>query len=139
MILHILDTDHVSLFQRKHPVVIQRLNEIHSEHLAITIITVEEQIKGRFKLIKQANSSTKLIRAYAALQSSVAYFNTITVLPFDEAASVHYENLRQQKIRIGTQYLRIASIVLSRDGILVTRNRRDFDKIPNLNFEDWSI
>jgi tRNA(fMet)-specific endonuclease VapC len=136
---YIFDTDHVSLFQRKHPVVIQHLNEIHSERLAITIITVEEQIKGRFKLIKQANSSAKLIRAYAALQSSVAYFNTITVLQFDEAANVHYENLRPQKIRIGTQDLRIASIVLSRDGILVTRNRRDFDKIPNLTLEDWSI
>jgi tRNA(fMet)-specific endonuclease VapC len=137
--LHIFDTDHVSLFQRKHPIIIKRLNETHPENLAITIITVEEQIKGRFKLIKQANSSAKLIRAYATLQSSVAYFNTITVLPFNEAANVHYENLRQQKIRIGSQDLRIASIVLSREGILVTRNRRDFDKIPNLTLEDWSI
>ena len=115
------------------------MNETHPENLAITIITVEEQIKGRFKLIKQANSSAKLIRAYAALQSSVVYFNTITVLPFNEAANIHYENLRQQKIRIGTQDLRIASIALSRGNVLVTRNRRDFDKIPNLTMEDWSI
>jgi len=80
MNLYIFDTDHVSLFQRKHPIILKRLNEIHFERLAITIITVEEQIKGRFKLIKQANSTAKLIRAYATLQSSVAYFNTITVL-----------------------------------------------------------
>jgi tRNA(fMet)-specific endonuclease VapC len=139
MILHILDTDHVSLFQRKHPLVMQRLAQVDINHLAVTIITVEEQIRGHFNLIKRANSNTKLIQAYAALQSSVAYFNTITVLPFDEAANVHYENLRQQKIRIGTQDLRIASIVLSKEGILVTRNRRDFDKIPNLTLEDWSI
>ena len=72
--MYILDTDHVSLFQRKHPIIIKRLNEIHPENLAITIITVEEQIKGRFKLIKQANSNAKLVRTYAALQSSVPIY-----------------------------------------------------------------
>ena len=67
MILHVLDTDHVSLFQRKHPTVMQNLVSADPNFLAVTIVTVEEQIKGHFKLIKQANSSVKLIRAYAAL------------------------------------------------------------------------
>jgi tRNA(fMet)-specific endonuclease VapC len=61
------------------------------------------------------------------------------VLPFDDAANAHYESLRQQKIRIGTQDLRIAAIVLSVEGVLVTRNWRDFAKIPHLVLEDWSI
>ncbi len=47
-------------------------------------------------------------------------------------------NLRQQKIRIGTLDLRIASIVLATDGILVTRNFRDFERVPNLKIENWS-
>lgn len=136
---YILDTDHVSLFQRKHPIVARRLAEKHPNSLAVTIITVEEQIKGRFKLIKRANSGTKLIQTYRDLQANVAYFNSIQVLPFDEAANTHYETLRQQKIRIGTQDLRIAAIVLSVKGVLVTRNQRDFGKVPNLTLEDWSI
>jgi tRNA(fMet)-specific endonuclease VapC len=77
MILHVLDTDPVSLFQRKHPFVLQNLVSTDSNFLAVSIVTVEEQIKGHFKLIKQANSSIKLIRAYAALQSGIADFNTI--------------------------------------------------------------
>ncbi|WP_414623214.1 type II toxin-antitoxin system VapC family toxin [Calothrix sp. CCY 0018] len=45
----------------------------------------------------------------------------------------------RQKIRIGTQDLRIASIVISNDGILVTRNQRDFSRVPDLQFEDWTV
>jgi len=51
----------------------------------------------------------------------------------------YYETLRQQKIRIGTQDLRIAAIVLAVKGILVTRNWKDFAKVPDLTLEDWSI
>jgi len=138
MKLYVLDTDHISLFQRQHPIVMQHLDQVNSQQLAVTIITVEEQIKGRFKLIKQANSSIKLIRSYATLQDTVSYFNNITVLPFDDAANNFYEMLCQQKIRIGTYDLRIAAIVLSVNGVLVTRNWRDFSKVPDLSLEDWS-
>jgi len=39
--LYILDTDHVSLFQRQHPVVVQHLAGINANTLAVTIITVD--------------------------------------------------------------------------------------------------
>lgn len=139
MNLYMLDTDHVSLSQRGYPAVLQKMAEVGHHSLAVSIITVEEQIKGRFQLIKRASKGQKLIQAYRDLQANVAYFNTIQVLPFDEAANTHYETLCQQKIHIGTQDLRIAAIVLSVNGILVTRNRRDFGKVPNLTLEDWSI
>lgn len=40
--------------------------------------------------------------------------------------------------RAGTQDLKIAAIVLSVNGILVTRNQRDFARIPGLVIEDWT-
>ncbi len=34
--------------------------------------------------------------------------------------------------------LKIASIAISRGAILVSRNLRDFEGIPNLTVKDWS-
>ncbi len=56
MSLYILDTDHVSLFQRNHSAVVQHLAAVDSLSLAITIVTVEEQMRGYLAVINQATS-----------------------------------------------------------------------------------
>jgi len=139
MSLYILDTDHVSLFQRNHSTVVQHLSAVDSQSLATTIVTVEEQMRGYLAVINQATSGIKLIRADAALQERVTYFNSIQILPFDPVANAGYETLRQQKIRIGTNDLRISAIVLAVNGVLVTRNWKDFAQVPNLELVDWTI
>lgn len=84
-------------------------------------------------------SGDSLVQAYANLGETVKFFENIHVLDFDQEACNHYTELKRQKIRIGTQDLKIASIVLSKPAILVTRNRKDFEKIPNLKIEDWTV
>ncbi len=137
--LWILDTDHISLFQREHPQVVARLSRINPNHRAVTIITVEGQIKGRLKVINDAKTVDSLGKAYVNFRETLEFFNSIHVLDFDQEACNYYTELKRQKIRIGTQDLKIASIVLSQQGILVTRNRKDFEKIANLLIEDWTV
>ena len=138
MPLSILDTDHVSLFQRNHPLVTQRVLGIPGQGLAVTIVTVEEQMRGWLNAIRRASSRVEQITAYARLHGAMEYYRTVQLLDFEDSAYGHFTRLRAQEIRIGTLDLRIASIVLAAGGVLITRNVRDFSQVPGLTLENWS-
>jgi tRNA(fMet)-specific endonuclease VapC len=90
-------------------------------------------------MTRRASSPSELIFAYQNLHVTFDSLKSFSLLDFSPAASNIYASLASQKIRIGTQDLRIAAIALSVEGIIVTRNQRDFGKVPNLMIEDWSI
>lgn len=135
----ILDTDHFSLLQRGNPTIAKRLSKINASQIAITIITAEEQIRGRLNVIRRSQSPDELVLAYQRLKELIEDLNTINVLSFTVEASEILDGLIRQKVRIGTQDLRIAAIAMAVKGIVVTRNRRDFEKVPGLVLEDWTI
>jgi tRNA(fMet)-specific endonuclease VapC len=62
----------------------------------------------------------------------------MTILDFDLAAEMIDQNLRGQRLRLGTQDRRIAAIALANKCILVTRNHSDFGQIPGLILQDWT-
>ena len=136
--MFILDTDHISLFQRRHAAVSARVLATPAVELATTVITAEEQLRGRLARVRRARSDAEVVRTYRSLLATLVYFQTITVLAFDEQGQTIFNRLRAQQPRIGTQDLRIAAIALSQDATLVTRNRQDFAGIPSLQLEDWS-
>jgi tRNA(fMet)-specific endonuclease VapC len=139
MTLWILDTDHISLYQRGDQNVINRLSSANPKNLAVTVISLEEQMYGRLSEIKKATSAISLITAYSRLEITLDYFKSVQVLPFDQNAHTSFESLIRQKLRVGTQDLRIAAIALSVNGIVVTRNQKDFGKVPNLQVENWAV
>jgi tRNA(fMet)-specific endonuclease VapC len=141
MTLWVLDTDSLSLLERGNPKIQERLHQVNVESVAISIITAEEKMKGRLAAINSLSGIERVDRlaiAYRALQSSIEDLQALPILPFSELASSRYRELLQQKIRVGSHDLRIAAIVLSVEGILITRNRRDFDRVPGLQIDDWS-
>ena len=138
---YILDTDCFSLWQQNHPTMVQRV-EVNAENIAVSIVTVEEVIRGRFNVIKKASEPSqtdKLVLAYTRLWDTLDDFKFLNILKFDHNTYTVYTEFRRQRIRIGTQDLRIASIVLANNAILVTRNYRDFSQVPGLVQEDWTI
>lgn len=110
MIQFILDTDHISLYQRQHSVVCHWINATPTTQLAVTIIAFEEQAAGRFAQVQRARNLIELVSAYHLLQEALDYFTKQHVLPFDETAALYFQQLQQQRLRIGTQDLRDWSV-----------------------------
>jgi tRNA(fMet)-specific endonuclease VapC len=137
--LYILDTDHVTLLQHAHPSVRQHAAASAPNTVAVTIITAEEQLRGWLDAVRRHSTTPRQLWAYKGLHDMLLFLNEVEILPFDQAAYDRFAALRQQKIRIGSQDLRIAAITLAVGGILVTRNQRDFAQVPGLTLEDWSI
>jgi tRNA(fMet)-specific endonuclease VapC len=142
MTRYILDTDHLSLYERSHPQVCQRIQQVRQQPAIIlqtTVITLEEQYVGRLRQLQKAKTAEARISTYRRLRLTFEMFTALDVLDYSSEAEQNFQNFRRQGIRIGTQDLRIASITIAEQGILITRNRRDFEKVPGLSIEDWSI
>jgi tRNA(fMet)-specific endonuclease VapC len=142
----ILDTDILSLVQREESPeglrVRARIAQLPvSEIVATTVVTYEEQIQGWFAAMSQARKShhaEREIEIYARLVRHVANYRKITVFPYDRSAANRFEDLKSLALRIGTNDLRIAAIVLTLDATLLSRNLVDFERIPGLRLEDWT-
>jgi tRNA(fMet)-specific endonuclease VapC len=135
----ILDTDHITLYQAAHPIVQRRVNALDDTQLFVTIVSYQEQTSGWLAQIARAQATPKVIRMYQWLQETLQYFAKQRVLPFDERAAQYVQQFQQQRIRVGTRDLRIAAIALANRCTIVTRNRRDFERVPGLPVEDWSV
>lgn len=139
----ILDTDAISFLEREGSTVSQRLRErrtvLSAEHEVVTtIITYEEQTRGWFARLAKARGPEAEIEAYGRLLQHLGAFRHIDVLPYTKSADMHFRRLRALRIRVGSLDLRIAAVVPSHDAILLTRNVRDFGKVPGLRLEDWA-
>jgi tRNA(fMet)-specific endonuclease VapC len=137
--LWILDTDCLSLFQNGQAQLVARVDRLSFEQISTTVITAEEQIRGRLNFVRRAENQRKLSNAYAFLRETILFFQKIQVLEFTPEAEAIYWQLQAQKIRPGSRDLKIAAIALSLDATVVTRNRKDFQQVPDLKFADWSI
>ena len=135
----ILDTDHLTALDRQSAVGgrLERRLESRRAEVCTTIVAVSEQLSGLQALIAQSRKEAELIENYGRLARKLEDLQEFVVLAWTADASGEYKQLRQARIRIGTMDLRIASIALTHDATLLSRNLRDFTKIPNLRVEDW--
>ena len=139
MSLYVLDTDTLSLYQHGDPVVSQHVLDVPSSDLAITIITVEEQVTGWLAALRKAKGAEEIARVYWRLTTTMQFLAGLRILSFTEQAVQRYDDLVKRKLNVGKMDLRIAATALEHGGIVVTRNVRDFRRIPDLTVEDWSV
>ena len=139
----LLDTDHISILQKQagaeFAALIARLAQVPRADLAFCIVSFHEQVLGCNAYIAQAKTPADVVQGYRMFDRVLSAFAAAAVLPFDAKASLVFDALIAKRVRIGTMDLRIASIALSQGLTLLTRNARDFTKVPGLVIEDWTI
>jgi tRNA(fMet)-specific endonuclease VapC len=135
----VLDTDHLVEVDRgsAQGAALQRKLEDVGDEVATTIISAEEQFRGWLAQIRRQRDLHEQIVTYQRLQRRIEFFAAWHLLPWDTEAADILQDLRRQRIRIGTMDLKIASIVLAHDATLLSRNLRDFRQVPGLRVEDW--
>jgi tRNA(fMet)-specific endonuclease VapC len=136
----LLDTDHPSVFtderDPRNGLLNQRM-EAAAEPVACTGVSVEEGIRGWLAIIHRRHDVHRQIPAYARLGQLFDVLSDWEIVPFDERPPDRFESLRRQRIGIGTMDLKIASIVLVNDALLVSANVRDYSVVPDLRCENW--
>ncbi len=137
----IFDTDILSDIPARRAAVLTRADAIPREEQAVPVVAAEEIVRGRLDAVRQASAgrgNLTLWDAYARLEKSLTQLGIVRLLPYTDAADALFRMWRAQKLRIGTNDLRIAAIAFAHGAKLVTRNRRDFEQVPGLDLEIWS-
>lgn len=109
----------------------ERINRAPPQSLAISTITIFEI---EFGLAKSNNPSHLREFLQKLLQRC-------QLLPLDEPSAAHAGRLRAYLAALGQPIgpydLLIAGIALAHNLTLVTRNTREFERVPGLKIENW--
>jgi len=140
--MFLLDTDHMSALEWGSGAagqrLIARLDKLSEGTAATTIITFEEQMRGWLSVLARSRLPVEQVEAYRRLKRLLANYLAIPVLDFDDRASAEFERLLRLRLRIGTMDLKIAAIALTQNATVLTKNLKDFSRVPSLRVEDWT-
>ncbi|BAZ40308.1 PilT-like protein [Calothrix sp. NIES-4101] len=129
----LVDTNILSLFFRNQPLVVENFNAYIQEYgkINISIITYYEIVSG----LKHRDAQKQLT-------SFLEFASYNVVLPLTiESTTISgeiYASLRKKGTPVDDIDILIAGIAITNDLVLATNNLRDFEKIEDLEIEDWS-
>src|SRR5689334_17413856 len=98
MSFFVLDTDILSLWQHGHAGGSQHVAAHAADELAITIITVQEQLDGWHSRLPRAKDRKQLAELYQRLGATVRFLARVQILTYSEPAIERYDELRRQKL-----------------------------------------
>ncbi len=130
---YLLDTDTCIYWLRNRQSVRERVRERGWNQISICVITVAELYYGAY------NSN----RVTENLARAEFFIQNLPVLPLNDTALRRFGELKAELRRIGQPIadfdLLIASVALAESYILVTKNTRHYDRIPELQLENWTL
>jgi tRNA(fMet)-specific endonuclease VapC len=132
--MYLLDTDTLTHFYAGQSNVVERLRSVDDPDVGVTIITKGEVLRGRIDYLLKAQTGADLLKAQSLLFRTEELLNQLLIVPVTQRAAEQFDRLRtiSKLQKIGRADLLIASIALSNQAVLVTRNLRHFRQIPGM-------
>nr|WP_244298018.1 type II toxin-antitoxin system VapC family toxin [Actinobacillus vicugnae] len=130
-----LDTNILIYLMKNKPLAVaQRVAKlVPQDQLVMSFITYAELLKG-------ANGSANTQKAFEKIAQITKRISVI--YPTDKICE-HYglwsNHLKQQGTPIGSNDLWIACHALAVNAVLVTHNVKEFQRITDLNWQDWTV
>ena len=136
----LIDSDHLSVLldhrQSRRSQLLAKLDAC-GERAALPVVAAEEHFRSWLAQIRRVNDVHKQIIPYLRFQNLIAFLRKWEIVGWNEPAADEFKRLRAARVRIGTQDLKIASLSLANDGLLLSANLRDFEQVPGLRVESW--
>src|SRR5438105_152508 len=122
MAAYLLDTDTLSLYQRDDPTVLRQVAAHLTDVIAVSVVTVEEQISGWSRLARAARTPQARESASRFLAELVPTWSLFTLIPVSVASLGIFDGLIRQKLNVRSNDSRIAAAALDLGATVVTRN-----------------
>jgi tRNA(fMet)-specific endonuclease VapC len=133
---YILDTDIASMFMGSQPPVVSNI----VDPIFWTVISLDEVYSGWYSARNRAKNAQQLADTYRRLAETWQGMKDWPILPYAVGAIARYDGLKKRRLNVRGNDLRIAAIALEfADSVVVTRNLIDFQRIPGITCEDWSV
>lgn len=137
---YLLDTDTLTLIQFGHATLVKNLAAHPDADIALAALSMQEQMRGWLGRLNRLTAPRQLADWYDRLVYRMfPVWRRFTLLAFPEPAILRFEHLRSLRLNIGLIDLRLAALALESGLSVVTRNRRDFARVPGLTTDDWSV
>lgn len=131
MLRYMLDTNICIFVMKNRPPTLRERFNSQAEELCISAVTLAELMYGAEKSARVSENMTQVEQFRGRLE----------LLPFAERAAFHYGQIRAELERAGTPAgaydMMIGGHARSKGFVLVTNNRREFDRMSGLRVESW--
>lgn len=129
---YLLDTDICIYWLKGKTTVKTKVEQVDWSDIAICVITATELYFGAYNPNKVEQN----------LKTAENFIQSITVLPLSNDTLKKFGQLKAQLRKVGTPVadfdLLIASVAISENLTLVTNNTRHYQRITDLNLDNWT-
>jgi tRNA(fMet)-specific endonuclease VapC len=130
--MYLLDTNTcIQYLTGRSDNVINKFKTTSRQNIYLCDVVKSELYYGAFRSVKKEQN----------LALYELFFSQYMSLPFDGKSARIYGEIRSELSKLGTPIgaydFQIAAIALANNLILVTHNTREFQRIKNLQLEDW--